>query len=75
MPVLDEFEYTIKEIIFSQNDIFKVELNWCKDLSELTMFVRKVEFELNIAKIKIKEQILILNADKYEWILKINRKS
>lgn len=75
MPALDEFEYTIKEILFGQNDIFKIELNWCKDMSELTQFVRKVEFELHYAKVKIKEQILILNVDKYEWILKINRKS
>lgn len=75
MSRLDEFEYTVKEILFGQNDIFKVELKWCKDMRELTQFVRKVEFELNCAKVKIKEQILILNTDKYEWILKINRKS
>lgn len=75
MPALDEFEYTIKEILFGQNDIFKIDLSWCEDMLELTSFVRKVEFELNNAKIKIKEQVLILNSDKKEWILKINRKS
>ena len=74
MPALDEFEYTIKEVLFGQNDIFKVELNWCNDMIELTQFVRKVEFELYCAKVKIKEQILILNAGKYEWIIKVNRK-
>jgi hypothetical protein len=75
MHALDEFEFTIKEILFGTNDIFKIELNWCKDMLELTQFVRKVEFELGIAKVKIKEQILILNSDKKEWIIKINRKS
>lgn len=74
MTQLDEFEYTIKEIIFGANDVFRIELNWCRDLHELILFVRKVEFQLHNAKVKIREQFLILNHDNYEWILKINRK-
>lgn len=74
MQTLNEFEYTVREIIFGNNDVFKIELNWCQDLTQLVEFVRKLEFELLYAKIKIKEQILILNQDKYEWVIKINRK-
>lgn len=73
MTELDEFEYTIKQIIFGQNDTFKIELNWCKDLSELINFVRKVEFELTYAKVKIVEQFLVLRYDNYEWIIKLKR--
>lgn len=74
MSVLNEFEYTVKEILFGNNNIYNIDLNWCADLIQLVNFVRKTEFELICAKIKIKEQVLILNRGKYEWIIKIDRK-
>jgi hypothetical protein len=74
MSILNEFEYTVKEILFGNESVYNIDLNWCTDLSVLVMFVRKTEFELIVAKLKIKEQVLILNNGKYEWIIKIDRK-
>jgi hypothetical protein len=72
---LNEIEYVMYNILFSTDDYFRIELEWCDDLSFLVKYVHDIEAMIGSTKLTIIEHELILTIKEKCWYIKLDRQN
>lgn len=72
---LNEIEYVMYKILFSNDDYFRIELDWCDDLNSLVKYVHDVEAMIESTKLELIEHELILTTKEKCWYIKLDRQN